>query len=67
MIGNKNLPDRAKFYVSDQVSNRWLIGDRSIFCLMSEQIGKSLGGDGKKSMELDVKIVLKSGGFWEVN
>ena len=60
------LPDRAKLYVSDQLSNRWLIGDRSIFRLKLEEVGKSLGGDGKKSMELDGKIVLKSRRFGEL-
>ena len=62
------LPDRAKLYVSEQLSNRWLIGDKSIFRLKLEQVGrKSLGGDDKKSMELDIKIVLKSRGFGESN
>ena len=61
------LPDRAKLYVSEQLSNRWLIGDKSIFRLKLEQVGrKSLGGDDKKSMELDIKIVLKSRGFGEL-
>ena len=60
------LPDRPKFHISDQLSNRWLIGDRSIFRLKLEEVGKSLGGDGKKSMELDGKIVLKSRRFGEL-
>ena len=62
------LLDRAKFlfHVSDQLSNRRLIGDRSIFRLKLEQVQKSFGGDGKNSMELDVKIVLKNRGFGEL-
>ena len=56
------LPDRAKFSASDQLSNIWLIGDRSIFRLKLEVVGRGW----QKIDAIRRQNSVKKQGIWDI-